>query len=212
MTYIMHTHLRHYILRLLVLMVFMPLAACTILPKSPISQVYLLPEQPAAASPGGQAFRHSLRIAPPSTSHFLNSSRIAVQPQGAELTSYSDSRWSDPAPILVRNRLIQQFRADGRFHSVSTDEDNLQADIELNGDLLSFQGVYNGDQGEVVIRFDGLLARTSDRRVIANRSFLVRHPINGRSMDKVVEAFGQASDRLAAQVLAWTYQQAANQG
>jgi cholesterol transport system auxiliary component len=207
----MPARLRRHCLRLLALVVFMPLAACTILPESPVLQVYMLPAQPAASA-GGGAIDRSLRIVQPNTSQFLNGARIAVQPQGAELTVYSGSRWSDSNAILLRNRLIQEFRINGQFRSVSSDDDNLQADLELGGDLSSFQGVYNGDQGEVVIRFDARLVQTADRRVIANRSFVVRQPINGKSMDNVVTAFGLASDRLAAQMLGWTRQQMATRG
>lgn len=207
---LIYARYRRSVLRLLALILFMPLAACTILPESPVLQVYLLPAQPASGSGSGQASGQSLRIVQPTTNQFLNSSRIAVQPQGAEITSFSGSRWSDPTPLLLRNRLIQEFRADGRFLSVSSDEDNVQADLELNGELLSFQGVYSGDSGEVVIRFDARLVRTSDRRVITSRSFEVRQAVSGRSMDKVVQAFGLASDKLAAQMLSWTHQQAAN--
>ncbi|MHA7847535.1 ABC-type transport auxiliary lipoprotein family protein [Serratia sp. D1N4] len=207
---LIYARYRRNLLRLLALILFLPLAACTILPESPVLQVYLLPAQPASASGSGQASGQSFRIVQPTTNQFLNSSRIAVQPQGAEITSFSGSRWSDPAPLLLRNRLIQEFRTDGRFLSVSSDEDNVQAYIELNGELLSFQGVYIGDSGEVVIRFDARLVRTSDRRVIASRSFEVRQPVSGRSMDKVVQAFGLASDKLAAQMLSWTHQQTAN--
>ncbi|MNC42413.1 hypothetical protein D3C75_912280 [compost metagenome] len=187
----------------------MPLAACTILPPSPVQQVFLLPALPTAVD-GGPASKQTVRIVQPNSNQFLNGTRIAVQPQGSEITSFSGSRWSDPAPLLLRNRLIQEFRTNGHFRSVSSDDDNLQADLELGGDLVSFQGVYNGQQGEVVIRFDARLVRTSDREAIANRSFVVREPIHGTSMDNVVQAFGLASDKLAAQTLAWARQQAAN--
>ncbi|HHQ6601045.1 TPA: ABC-type transport auxiliary lipoprotein family protein [Serratia fonticola] len=189
-------------LRLLVLVAVMPLAACTILPPSPVQQVFLLPALPTAVD-GGPASKQTVRIVQPNSNQFLNGTRIAVQPQGSEITSFSGSRWSDPAPLLLRNRLIQEFRTNGHFRSVSSDDDNLQADLELGGDLVSFQGVYNGQQGEVVIRFDARLVRTSDREAIANRSFVVREPIHGTSMDNVVQAFGLASDKLAAQTLAW---------
>lgn len=196
-------------LRLLVLVAVVPLAACTILPPSPVQQVFLLPALPTAVD-GGPASKQTVRIVQPNSNQFLNGTRIAVQPQGSEITSFSGSRWSDPAPLLLRNRLIQEFRTNGHFRSVSSDDDNLQADLELGGDLVSFQGVYNGQQGEVVIRFDARLVRTSDREAIANRSFVVREPIHGTSMDNVVQAFGLASDKLAAQTLAWARQQAAN--
>lgn len=194
--------------RLLMLsMLAMLLSACTILPSAPVSQVYLLPVPPATNAPRAQTVNWSLRVSQPTTSQFLNSSRIAVQPQGQEIAVYQNSRWSDPAPILLRNRLIQEFRADGRIRAVSSDDDSLQADVELSGDLSAFQGVYLTDKSEVLIRFDARLVRISDRRIIATHHFEIRQPISGTKMDEVVQAFGLASDQLAAQVLNWMLQQ-----
>ncbi|EIY5062091.1 MULTISPECIES: ABC-type transport auxiliary lipoprotein family protein [Klebsiella] len=189
-------------LRLLIVLVCLPLAACTVLPQRPVSQVWLLPAQPGVPA-SGPTINRSLRVMQPSTSQFINSSRIAVQPQGAEITVYSGSRWSDSVPVLFRNRLTQELRTDGRFISVSSDEDNLQADFELGGDLSSFQGVYSDKKGEVLIQFDARLVQTSDRRVIASQRFVIHQPISGSSMSQVVEAFGLASDRLAADILRW---------
>ena len=189
-------------LRLLAVFMCLPLAACTVLPKTPVSQVWLLPALPGTPV-SGQTINRSLRVVQPNTSQFINSSRIAVQPQDSEITVYSGSRWSDSVPVLVRNRLTQELRTNGRFLSVSSDDDNLQADFELGGDLSSFQGVYRGKKGEVLIQFDAHLVQTSDRRVIASQRFVIRQPIDGSSMNEVVKAFGLASDRLAAEILRW---------
>jgi cholesterol transport system auxiliary component len=189
-------------------MFFLSLAACTIIPNSPLLQVYLLPDQPAAA-PSGQKVNWSLRVVQPGTNQFLNSSRIAVQSQGEELAVYKDSRWSDPVPILLRNRLIMEFRRDGRVRAVTNDDDGLPADYELSGDLTAFQGVQYANKNEVLIRFDARLVRASERKIIASRSFEIRQPIGGSSMNDVVQAFGRASDNLSAQVLSWTLQAAA---
>jgi cholesterol transport system auxiliary component len=159
-----------------------------------------------------QTVNWSLRVSQPATNQFLNSSRIAVQPQGQEIAVYKNSRWSDSAPILVRNRLIQAFRSDGRIRAVSSDDDSLQADVELSGDLSAFQGVYHVGSSEVLIRFDARLVRISDRRIIATRQFDIRQPIKGNEMNEVVQAFGLASDQLATQVLNWTMQQSPAQG
>ncbi|MCB5302504.1 ABC-type transport auxiliary lipoprotein family protein [Yersinia bercovieri] len=191
---------------LMLSMLAMLLSACTILPTAPVSQVYLLPVPPATNVPRAQSVNWSLRVSQPATSQFLNSSRIAVQPQGQEIAVYQNSRWSDPAPILVRNRLIQEVRADGRIRAVSSDDDSLQADVELSGDLSAFQGVYLTDKSEVLIRFDARLVRISDRRIIATRHFEIRQPIKGTEMNEVVQAFGLASDQLATQVLNWMLQ------
>ena len=183
------------------------LSACTILPSTPVSQVYLLPVPPAANTPRAQEVDWSLRVSQPATNQFINSSRIAVQPEGQEIAVYKNSRWTDPAPILVRNRLIQEFRTDGHIPAVSSDDDSLQADVELSGDLSAFQGVYQAGNSEVLIRFDARLVRISDRRIIATRHFEVRQPIKGAQMNEVVDAFGLASNQLASQVLNWTLQQ-----
>lgn len=171
-----------------------------------------LPVPPAVSVPHAQTVNWSLRVSQPATNQFLNSSRIAVQPQGQEIAVYKNSRWSDSAPILVRNRLIQAFRSDGRIRAVSSDDDSLQADVELSGDLSAFQGVYHVGSSEVLIRFDARLVRISDRRIIATRQFDIRQPIKGNEMNEVVQAFGLASDQLATQVLNWTMQQSPAQG
>ncbi|EEQ02047.1 hypothetical protein yrohd0001_23850 [Yersinia rohdei ATCC 43380] len=192
---------------LMLAMLAMLLSACTILPSAPVSQVYLLPVPAATTAPHGQSVNWSLRVSQPATNQFINSSRIAVQPEGQEIAVYKNSRWTDPTPILVRNRLIQEFRTDGRIPAVSSDDDSLQADVELSGDLSAFQGVYLAGNSEVLIRFDARLVRISDRRIIATRHFEIRQPIKGSQMDEVIDAFGLASNQLATQVLNWTLQQ-----
>ncbi|WP_145601347.1 ABC-type transport auxiliary lipoprotein family protein [Yersinia frederiksenii] len=188
-------------------MLVMLLSACTILPTAPVAQVYLLPVPPATNTPRAQTVNWSLRVSQPATNQFINSSRIAVQPEGQEIAVYKNSRWTDPAPILLRNRLIHEFRTDGRISAVSSDDDSLQADVELSGDLSAFQGVYQAGNSEVLIRFDARLVRISDRRIIATRHFEIRQPIKGSQMNEVVDAFGLASNQLATQVLNWTLRQ-----
>lgn len=58
------------------------------LPSAPVSQVYLLPVPPAVSVPHAQTVNWSLRVSQPATNQFLNSSRIAVQPQGQEIAVY----------------------------------------------------------------------------------------------------------------------------
>jgi cholesterol transport system auxiliary component len=101
-------------------------SACSILPKPDPSDVYRL----ASAQPTiqGTPVNWSLRVTKPQTSEFLDSPRIAVVPDGNLISNYANSRWSDPAPVLLRNRLLDGFQRDGRVTLLSTDETNLQAD------------------------------------------------------------------------------------
>ncbi|SDB23111.1 cholesterol transport system auxiliary component [Pseudomonas sp. NFACC23-1] len=179
---------------------------CSILPKAEPSDVYRLPVTQAPAS-AGPAVSWSLRLASPQASEVLNSPKIAVIPQGNLFSSYAASRWSDPAPVLLRNRLLDGFAQDGRVRLLSVADSNLQADLELGGQLQAFQTEYLGTAASVVIRLDALLVRGFDQRILASRRFEVRQPLNDVKVPAVVDGFGRASDRLTAEVVNWTLEQ-----
>ncbi|WLH79484.1 ABC-type transport auxiliary lipoprotein family protein [Pseudomonas sp. FP2335] len=180
-------------------------SACSILPKPDPSDVYRLAAAPTATQ--GTPVAWSLRVTKPQTSEFLDSPRIAVVPNGDLISSYANSRWSDPSPVLLRNRLLDGFQRDGRVTLLSTDETNLQADYELGGQLQAFQSEYRGNAVEVVIRLDARLVRGSDQRIIASRRFEVRQPVNDTKVPAVVAGFGLAGDQLNKQVVEWVVQQ-----
>jgi cholesterol transport system auxiliary component len=182
--------------------------ACSILPKADPQDVYRLPAAPnAASSTHANSVPWSLRLSKPQASDVLNSAKIAVIPQGDLISSYKASRWSDPTPILLRNRLLTGFAQDGRVQLLSTDDSNLQTDLELGGNLQAFQTEYQGNAAQVVISLDALLVRGNDQRILASRRFEVRQPLSDVKVPAVVAGFGQASDTLTAQVIAWTVEQ-----
>jgi cholesterol transport system auxiliary component len=180
-------------------------SGCSILPKTEPSDVYRLPTATTGARTASSV-AWSLRVVRPKASETLDSPRIAVIPQGDVISSYKGARWSDPAPVLLRNRLVDGFYRDGRVQSISTDESNLQADFELGGELQAFQSEYNGQAIEAVIRLDARIV--NDRqRIVASRRFEVRQPVADKQVAAVVAGFGQASDKLTAQLLQWTVEQ-----
>lgn len=184
------------------------LSACSILPKPEQVDVYWLPyaQTPIAASQSAPV-NWSLRLDKPMASNALNSQNIAVVPEGNLISNYKGARWSDPAPVLLRNRLLDAFLQDGRIQGLSTDDSNLQADYELGGELLAFQTHYNGKSPQVLVQYNARLVRTSDQRVIASKRFDVRQPLNNPLVPGVVAGFGQASDVLMPQVVQWVLQQ-----
>lgn len=194
--------------RLALLAGFTLISSCSILPQAEPSDVYRLPtaQTPASASPA--TTQHwSLRLNKLQASEALNRPTIAVIPQGDVISSYKGSRWSDPAPVLVRNRLLDGFARDGRVTLLSTDDSNFAADLELGGNLQAFQTEYQGAQASVVVRVDALLVRGYDQRILASRRFEERQPLNDVQVPSVVAGFGQASDRLTAKVVTWAVDQ-----
>lgn len=197
---------KRFIRPILLLAGLLLVGGCSILPKAEPSDVYRLPATQAPAS-AGSSVSWSLRLASPQASEVLNSPNIAVIPHGNLLSSYAASRWSDPAPVLLRNRLLDGFAQDRRVGLLSVADSNLQADLELGGQLQAFQTEYQGSAASVVIRLDALLVRGFDQRILASRRFEVRQPLNDVKVPAVVEGFGRASDRLTAEVVSWTVEQ-----
>ncbi|WP_083881362.1 ABC-type transport auxiliary lipoprotein family protein [Thauera phenylacetica] len=185
------------------------LPACTILPKAEPLDVYLLPAIAATPATATQAAPWSLRIARPAAGVHLSGQRIVVVPEDSRVSVYKGAGWSDPAPVLVRNRLLDAFRADGRVGALSSDERQLHADFELDSDLRAFQSEYRGGRPEAVLRLDARLVHTASRRIVASRSFEQRQASADPAVPAVVEAFGTAADRLSAEVVDWTVREAA---
>ena len=105
--------------------------------------------------------------------------------------------------------MLDAFQRDGRVQRLSADDSNLQADYELAGELQSFQSEYGAQGLNVVIRFDARLVQGHTQRILASQRFEVRQPLSDKQIPAVVEGFGQASDRLMAQLVDWTVRQAA---
>lgn len=196
--------LRQSLSRFALLGLFSALAACSVLPESETLRVFLLPITPTPQQSSEPTLQHALRINTPQASRILSSQRIAVVPQGNEISAYGGARWSDAAPALLRDRLIEAFQRDGRMPSVSNEDVNLYADLSLHSDLRAFQSTYIDGKPVVLITLDTRLVNRNNQHTLANRRFEVRQPSTGTGVEQVVEAFGQASDRLSAEVLEWT--------
>lgn len=186
------------------------LSACSILPEAETLTVYQLPAAPLAQqAPAGSNLPLALRIATPYSNQVTDSVRILVEPQASQISVYRGVRWSDRAPILVRNRLAAAFRADGRFASVSVDTGAApDYDFELTGDLTAFQAVYESGAPVAHVHYDASLVQSATNRSIATRRFDVTEPVQGKDTPEVVKALGRAADKLAAEMVEWTVQRA----
>lgn len=185
------------------------LAACTLLPDAEPIRVYLLPTAEATGQQG-ERLQQALRIHTPHASRILAGPRIAVVPDGNQISSYQGARWSDAAPTLLRDRLIEQFRQSGPV-AVSNEDSNLFAELELFSELRAFQSEYIDGQPQVLVRLDAQLASATDQRILASRRFEIRQPSASPQLESVVAAFGEASDELSRQLQQWTIEIAKSQ-
>lgn len=180
------------------------LTACSVLPEAQTLAVYRLPAASTQAPAGGLRTDWSLRVDTPQSSGVTDSVRILVMRDANRISAYQGVRWSDTAPVLLRNRLMLAFTSDNSVGAVSSDDANLQADVVLGADLRAFQVEYQDGSPVVVLRLDARLVQASTRRIIAAQTFDVRQTVDGTQVPEVVVAFGKAGDQLAARVKDWT--------
>lgn len=187
----------------LVLTLVSTLSACTLFPNTEPMQVYQLPE-PSTAATNAAPTEHSLRISTPQANKTLSSTRVLVVPQAQQISAYGDARWSDNAPILLRDYLITAFRQAGHLGAVIDESSRIRADFELVSDLRAFQSEYHEGQPVAVIQLEAHLVNSRTQNVIASQRFEVRGASKSENVDDVIRAFGQASKDLSAQLLEWS--------
>ncbi len=200
-----------YPLRWTALLIPVLLSACSgLLPHSEPVDIYRLPEMRGAAPAPPETGSHALqlRVDTPQASGMLASKRIVVIPEANRLSVYHGARWNQPAPLILRDRMIAAFRRAPDIGAVFGDDVSLSSDYLIDGTLDAFQSEYGGDtKPTAVIRLDALLIRGTDHQVIATRQFEARVPVGATDVSSVVTAFGKAADRLSNQVVAWALPQ-----
>ncbi|MGM0702346.1 MAG: ABC-type transport auxiliary lipoprotein family protein [Pseudomonadota bacterium] len=186
------------------------LTGCSLLPEREPVRLFTLSEPSLSAS--ADATRDlTLRVDTPSAGSPLDGPRLLVMPSPGEFQAYAGARWSDDAPKLVRDYLIEAFRLDGRLAAVVDDTSRARSDATLASHLGAFHSRYREGTPEVVARLEVQLLDESSREVLASRRIEAVVASEDDSLEAVVAAFGRASDALARELVDWTLSQAASQ-
>ena len=179
------------------------LTACSLLPATEQVEIYRLPTI-ASAHDQAETLNWSLRLMTPHANQTLDSVRIAVIPKGDQITNYKGIRWSERAPILLRDRLLDAFQTDGRLQTITSDTSTFNVDVELTSELSAFQSEYRNDKPEVRIILDMHLVKSQSQQVLASHRFDIRQSSKNSDAKSVIQAFGLACDNLSREVVDWT--------
>ena len=193
---------------LLCMVVAAMLSACTLFPDRPANRIFQLPASTVEESiTDNKPFSTTLRFVTPLAEGPVDSSRILVKSEGNEIKAYQGARWSKKSPVLVRDQLIDAFRRDGRFAGVLTGTSPARSDLTIAGELNAFQSEYQDGMPVALIRLDLHLIDERTRNTLASKRFEYHHPATGEQVEEIVEAFGEASNALAREVIHWTVEQ-----
>lgn len=189
-------------------------ASCSaLIPHAEPVDIYRLPASAALEAPPAPAKSASntqLRVDTPQASGLLAGKRIVIIPDDSRISVYHGARWDQPAPQLLRDRIIQAFRDTGRLHAVLDDDSRLHADYTLSGTLQAFQAESRRKATpSVVISYDAMLVRNSGHDIIATHRIDIVRPTTSAAIPAVVDALGKATDEMDAQLTHWVFEQIA---
>lgn len=151
----------------------------------------------------GRTHPLSLRVDTPYASDPLGSNRILAKPTPLEFQIYKEVRWRDTAPVVVRDHLVHSFRQAETFTSVITDTNPADADWTLVSELTAFHTETDSEGVQAMIELHGQLVDNRSRETLCASSFEVREEAADTTIERVVEAFGEAGATLSAQMVTW---------
>jgi cholesterol transport system auxiliary component len=179
-------------------------AGCSVLPGgSAPPKLYTL--TPATNfPPGGSDVAWQLLIDEPASAAALDTERIALSRSPTTVDYFADAAWTDRAPLMVQELLVQSFENSGRIAAVARQSLTLRADYLLRPELRHFEADYGtAATPEAHVQIAVKLVKASDRTIVASRRFDAKAPAAQNSMPAIVDAFNAAFHQVARQIVDW---------
>ena len=111
-----------------------------------------------------------LVIPEPSALLALNTDKMTVKPEGAaESTDIPNAKWTDAAPILLQEKILQSFENAGYSRAVSRPKDGFEAGFQLLLDIRSFS-LIDGDKPVGEVAFEAKVLGP-DGKIVAAKTF-----------------------------------------
>jgi phospholipid/cholesterol/gamma-HCH transport system substrate-binding protein len=144
-----------------------------------------------------------LVIPEPSALLALNTDKMTVKPaDAAESTDIPDAKWTDAAPILLQEKIIQSFENAGYSRAVSRPKDGFEAGFQLLLDIRSFTLV-EGDKPTGQLAFEAKVLGP-DGKILAAKTFRGAAPASGSDAAAAASALNTAFDQTVKELVPWT--------
>jgi cholesterol transport system auxiliary component len=185
------------------------LSGCiTLFPKATPVQLYRFGDQASAAGAkaGAEGAVFNLQRSFIVFDHAAQSDAILTT-NGTETAYLAGSRWIAPAVILFDEAVDRAFNATGGPAHLIPRGEMGSAGASLKLDVETFEARYSGGKDAaptVIVRVHGLLVRTSDRSVLADKIFDVQKPAETNRVSAIVHAYDGATTDAIGQIVAWT--------
>ncbi|MEP3046036.1 MAG: ABC-type transport auxiliary lipoprotein family protein [Roseibium sp.] len=151
----------------------------------------------------GRSSRVQVLVAPPRALKALDTTYIAVVDEGPVYSYFPKSAWADTLPNVVQLKLVQTLQNTNRLRGVGMPGDGLLIDYQLQTEIRSFEMRVDG-ANRGLVEISARIVNDRNGRTVANKVFRSESLSAGTSVDQAVAALNRASDKVFAEMTAWT--------
>lgn len=178
------------------------LSGCSIFPTpEPKTQYTLSSPTPEVKTPKIQ--HPPLVVKTPTADASLNTAEIAVSPEPGVRTYIDGALWTDRAPLVLQNLLIQGFQNSGAFPNVGTPGTGIATNTILESQLRDFSVHYEGKTPVVVIDLYMKIFNLKLRKIMEGKRFEVRVNATQNNQLAIRQGFQEAVDQLTTEIIQW---------
>jgi len=190
-------------LRTLVLAV--GLAGCSTLTAAPPS-LYVL-QSKTTYDTNLPTVGYQLVVQVPDAPQSLDTARVALARSPTTIDYFANAAWTDRAPVMVQDLLVESFENTRKIISVGRDTTGLRADYVLLTDLRDFEARYyegTDKPPQVRVRITAKLIKMPEREIIGGLDAVKTSDAEKNDIDSIVAAFGEATGNALKMVVQWT--------
>lgn len=109
----------------------------------------------------------------PTSLRWLDTDKIVVKPNAAEINYLGEVQWSDRLPRLLQARLIETLERSGRFRAVTRPGSGIDPDYQLLVEIRDFE-IIKGEPSQAYVSLSVKLVPSKNGRSVAQRVFEAR--------------------------------------
>lgn len=185
------------------------LAGCSALTAPPPSLYVLQPK--TTYDTNLPTVNYQLVVNTPVAPQSLDTARIALARSPTTIDYFASSAWTDRAPVMLQDLLVESFENTRKIVSVGRDTSGLRADYVLLTDMRDFEArYYDGTDKppQVRVRLTAKLIKMPEREIIGGLDAVKLSDAERNDIDSIVAAFGEATGNAMKMIVQWTLRSA----
>jgi len=181
------------------------LAGCSTLTAAPPSLYVLQPK--TTYDTNLPTVGYQLVVQVPDAPQSLDTARVALARSPTTIDYFANAAWTDRAPVMVQDLLVESFENTRKIVSVGRDTTGLRADYVLLTDLRDFEARYyegTDKPPQVRVRITAKLIKMPEREIIGGLDAVKTSDAEKNDIDSIVAAYGEATGNAMKMIVQWT--------